>query len=949
MKNKIIFLFLFLPALVISQTTEIVLEWQSNSESDVYQYWLFRGVDAAPDQLFAKINHPVITYTDRQVAKGVRYRYKLQAVDYSLNASGFTAEVSAGIPKISGFQDNYTMKPDSTAQFALDNFVSDPDHTDSQLSWSVTGAVKLQVSINPQTRILSVTTTASWSGSETLSLSALDPDQLKDMVSLKFTAGGQQSGNPPVIGTVPPYKGAEDQALQINLYDLVSDSDTPDNQLNYSVSDEAHFTESIQSGILTLTPEQNWFGSADFLLDVSDSQGNSDQSVLPVQMGSRNDAPVANSIPDLTMGQGFSQIYEMDSYVSDVDHPDNQIEWTFSGLQHIGLSYNSSTRVLTLSSPLDWAGMETILATATDDSGSTDQISWKVTVTAQAQPPVIGQIPAVQFAEDGSSSLALNNFVSDGDDPDQNLIWSSSGNSHISVAINPVNNTAVFSAEANWNGSENFWLVVTDPDQQKDSSQVSVQVTPVNDPPQMEKLPSVNLTTSPSASIQLNGYVSDVDHTDAQLTWSYSGNSSITVSISAQGLATFTRPQGWSGEETITITSQDPLGGQDSEGSLVYSQNINTAPVIINVQNEQFQEDNQKTVNLSTWKTDPDNQVNTLTWQASADNTLNLTLAGDLLTINPRENWFGTGRVYLRLTDPDGHFDLDTMTVTVTPVNDTPQIATLPTIEILSGTIYQLNLKSVISDADGWTDVSKIELLGEAGGYIGYSIDQDGGYLLVFSPDGINTRETRLLKVRDKAGVEASTALTVEVIDQNIEGRISTSFYGSGTNILLQWQTRRDSKDFIQYGKTTAYTDTTQTETNFGTSHQQLIDELEEGGTYHFRIVSQTLDGRLSFSADSVFITGSETSAIRVFPIPYRSADPRHTDGIVFSNVADGDKIIIFDFLGEKVFQKEVSQPVERWSVQNDNGKKVSSGVYFYVIKDDEGRKKSTGKLIIIR
>ncbi len=949
MKNRFLLLLAVIPVLLFSQTTEVVLEWQINPESDVYQYWVFRGVDAAPEQLYTKVNHPVVTYTDRQVTKGVRYRYKLQAVDYSLNASGFTAEVSAGIPKISGFQENYTMKPDSTAQFSLDNFVADPDHTDNQLTWSVSGAVKLQVSINPQTRILSVTTPSTWSGSETITLTALDPDQLRDTASLKFSASGQQSGQPPVIGTVPVYKGAEDHALQINLYDLVSDADTPDNQLNYSISDEEHFTETIQNGILTLTPQQNWFGSADFLLDVSDGQGYSDQSVVPVQIGSRNDAPVVAAVPDLTMGQGFSQIYEMDTYVSDVDHSDAQIGWTFSGLQKIGLSFNSTTRVLTLSSPLDWSGSETITATAADDSGSTDQSSWKVTVTAQAQPPVIGQIPAVQFAEDGSSNLSLNNYVSDGDDPDQNLIWSASGNTQVTVTINPVTNTALFSAAANWNGTENIWLVVTDPDQQKDSSQVSVQVTAVNDPPLMEKLPSVNLTTSTSASINLAGYVSDADHTDAQLTWSYSGNSSITVSISAQGVATFTRPQGWSGEENITIKSQDPLGGQDSESSLVYSQNINTAPVIINLQNEQFQEDNQKTVNLSTWKSDPDNQVNTLSWQAAADSWLNLSLAGDLLTIVPLENRFGTARVYLRLTDPDGHFDLDTMLVTVTAVNDAPQIQILPTIEMLSGTIYQLDLQTVISDADGWADVVKIELLGETSGYIGYMIDRDGGFLRVFSPTGIEARETRLLQVRDKAGVDVFTAITVEVIDQNIDGRVITSFYGSGTNILLQWQTRRSSKDHIQFGKTTAYTDITQTDAVFGNTHQQLIDALDEAGTYHFRIVSQTQDGRLSFSADSVFITGSGESDVRVFPVPYRASDPKHTDGIVFSNVADGDKIIIFDFLGEKVYQSEVTQPVVRWPVQNDSGKKVSSGIYFYIIKDGQGKKKSGGKLIVIR
>ncbi len=66
-------------------------------------------------------------------------------------------------------------------------------------------------------------------------------------------------------------------------------------------------------------------------------------------------------------------------------------------------------------------------------------------------------------------------------------------------------------------------------------------------------------------TINLDDYVNDADNEPSEMTWSYSGNTDITVGIE-NGVATIEAPADWSGAETITFTATDPgdLSGADS-------------------------------------------------------------------------------------------------------------------------------------------------------------------------------------------------------------------------------------------------------------------------------------------------------------------------------------------------------------------------------------------------
>ena len=138
------------------------------------------------------------------------------------------------------------------------------------------------------------------------------------------------------------------------------------------------------------------------------------------------------------------------------------------------------------------------------------------------------------------------------------MTWTYSGNTSLTVSI--VGRVATITApSADWNGAETITFRATDLDANHDEDAATFTVTAVNDTPVVSDIPDQTIAEGASfTTINLDGYVSDVDNLDAEMTWSYSGNTSLTVSI-VDRVATITAPSAdWNGAETITFRATDP-------------------------------------------------------------------------------------------------------------------------------------------------------------------------------------------------------------------------------------------------------------------------------------------------------------------------------------------------------------------------------------------------------
>lgn len=940
-------LLILLPMLIWAQTTSIELQWNAGPDSDLYLYRIFRSTTPGATSQIDSVQVPATTFKDATFQKGVLYYYRLKAVDFSLNASGYSDEVSAAVPAISGLSTQEIWPPDTTVRITLADHVYDPDDADNTLNWNITGNNQIAVSV--ASGVATLTTPSGWAGQETLTFAVNDDQGFTDvhkmLVKSTTPAGEAPRFTSPVTSSLN-----EDATDKITLTDYVTDADTPSDQLSFSVTQAAHATLTINANELTIRPDNNWNGQTSATLTVTDDVGLTDETSLTINVSAVNDAPVINGLPGMSLGQDTTVTVDLGSYASDVDNNVSELSWNFSNYSHLTLSFDDAADRLTLGTPADWEGFEYVVVKVTDPGGLSGQDTLVVRVLAQGvNPPRIENFPAVRFNEDDRQTVNLNNYVSDDDDPVQNLYWYAAAHDDIDVTIDHGSNTAFYTASANWNGTTTVRMYVRDPNGNVDSVDASVTVDAVNDAPLFSAIPAVNLSEQISRTVNLINYTSDVDNDVTELNWSTDNNKNVAVSIESNGVATFSVDSSYHGEEQVTLYVQDAGGARDTTSVTVIRQNQALAPGISGLSDVVMDEDTQTSLDVSSHVNDADNSLEELTWHFSNNEHISATVSGDTLNLIPEADWFGVEDIYIEVRDPDDNVGFDTLTVTVNGVNDAPKGLSVPEITMTGNSFETLPLENFINEPDGPQDLTDIEVIRSGDGFIGYFVDRNAYTLTFFTPSGYYGRETFLLKVTDKAGLQASTVFTIAVVAQNIAGAVQVAYLGTGTIVNMSWTSVRPSKDYIEYGTSVAYGyKTDEQENDYSTTHTHQISGLQEETTYHFRIVSQNEAGQLSYTQDSTFTTGL-SSGVNVFPLPYRVSADINGQGIFFSGIPLQTEIIIYNLIGEPVFRKEVYGPLYKWPVQNNNGQAVSSGTYIYHIKDKDGKKITSGKVVIIR
>jgi hypothetical protein len=222
-----------------------------------------------------------------------------------------------------------------------------------------------------------------------------------------------------------------------------------------------------------------------------------------------------------------------------------------------------------------------IKSTATQFDFEGDLIKFEVTYTLPpVNTPPIAYDQSVATAEDTPKDITLT-----ASDPDSDPLtyYMVTGSSHGSLSGSPPNVT--YTPDSNYNGADSFTFKAYDGQAYSNIATVSITVTPVNDPPVVSDIPNVTFPEDGSdSSIDLDNYVSDVDNTDAEMTWTFTGNVNIVVSVnSVSHVVTFTVPPNWFGQETITFRATDPGGLWDENATTVTVTPVNDPPVASNL------------------------------------------------------------------------------------------------------------------------------------------------------------------------------------------------------------------------------------------------------------------------------------------------------------------------------------------------------------------------------
>jgi hypothetical protein len=564
----------------------------------------------------------------------------------------------------------------SFTTITLDDFVSDVDNTDAEMTWTFSGNTDLIVDIT--SRIATITTPdADWNGTETLTFRATDPGTLFDEDTASFIVTAVNDA--PVVSDIPDQTINDGESFAtISLDDFVSDVDNPDTDMSWTFSGNTELSVDITNRIATITaPSAEWNGAETITFRAEDLEPLADSNEAIFTVNIQNDPPVVTDIPaqSITEGSSFTTI-TLDDFVSDVDNTDPEMTWTFSG--NTDLIVDITSRIATITTPdADWNGTETLTFRATDPGTLFDEDTASFTVTAENDAPVVSDIPA-QTINDGESftTITLDDFVSDVDNTDAEMTWTFSGNTELSVDI--TNRVATITTpSAEWNGAETLTFRATDPGTLFDEDTATFTVNIQNDPPVVTDIPAQSITEGSSfTTITLDDFVSDVDNTDAEMTWTFSGNTDLIVDITSR-IATITTPDAdWNGTETLTFRATDP-GALFSEDTASFTvTGINDAPVVGDIPNQTIDEGNSfTTITLDDFVSDVDNPDTDMSWTFSGNTELSVDITNRIATITtPNADWNGAETITFKAEDLEPLADSNAALFTVNAQNDAPTL-----------------------------------------------------------------------------------------------------------------------------------------------------------------------------------------------------------------------------------------------------------------------------------
>ncbi len=191
-----------------------------------------------------------------------------------------------------------------------------------------------------------------------------------------------------------------------------------------------------------------------------------------------------------------------------------------------------------------------------------------------------------------------------------------------------------------------------------DPYQTATVVQALRLPPVVSSIPSQTVSSpTPFVAIHLDDYVTDPDHTDAEITWTITGNSQLSVSIVGH-VASITYPADTSVTEQLTFTATDPDGfSASSTAAFSVSFAPNQPPVISAIPGQSIvTPDSFTTINLDHYVVDPDNPDSQITWAVTGNNLLTVTVVDRVATIAypPSTTSSFTELLTFTATDPGG-------------------------------------------------------------------------------------------------------------------------------------------------------------------------------------------------------------------------------------------------------------------------------------------------------
>ena len=215
-------------------------------------------------------------------------------------------------------------------------------------------------------------------------------------------SSGNISDNVQIPNNVPVLTGLPDNTTdedvnQSNIFDLDDnftdadgDSPTYDVESN-NQSANVNVTINGTTHNVSYTLAQDWFGTAEVVINVTDGYGGEDNDTFLIFVNSVNDPPVWTTIPDQTTSEDTNLTLSLNEYVSDVETPDatltlDVVYWDSTNFTSCEI--NASHYLIAVPNT-SWNGLSSnFQVNATDEGGLTNNSNnFTINVTSVNNPP----------------------------------------------------------------------------------------------------------------------------------------------------------------------------------------------------------------------------------------------------------------------------------------------------------------------------------------------------------------------------------------------------------------------------------------------------------------------------------------------------------------------------------------------------------------------------------
>ncbi len=468
----------------------------------------------------------------------------------------------------------------------------------------------------------------------------------------------------------------EDTPVSVDVVANDTDEDgtiDPVTVLVVSAPDSGVTSVNPTTGVVTYTPNLNYYGSDSFSYTVNDDDGiTSNTALVALTVNAVNDAPVALNDTASTIEDTPVSI-NVAANDSDVDGSLTISLLAISTPPANGTtSVQGTTGFVTYTPGQDYSGSDFFTYTLTDDDNGTSNVATvTIDVSGFNDPPT-----AVNDTVTTDEEIAITIDVAANDiDLDGVVVPSTVAEAvaplHGLTSINGTTGEVTYTPDLNFFGADSFKYTIQD-DGGDFSNQgvVFITVNPINDPPvAVDDTASTLLDVPVDVAVTANDY--DVDGTINPLSILAGSGSHGTTAIKPNGVITYTPGSGYLGSDQFFYTVRDDMGAVSNTGTVT----VNTflaAPVAVNdtvITDEDLPVAIDVTANDTAFNTSIDPATVSLASTPSSG-TISVNPTTGVVTYSPNTNFFGQDSFSYSVSDSNGV--TSNIAIVLVNVNKTP-------------------------------------------------------------------------------------------------------------------------------------------------------------------------------------------------------------------------------------------------------------------------------------